>query len=249
MTEAPEPATQEAIGDRYQRETKYHRGRLSGGLDWSRKPETFKTYRDCAVTIPLPAPPMPGQKALWQVLQERRSVRDFSDHPLTLAELSQLLWATQGVSASMGGYLLRTAPSAGALYPIETYLVANNVGDLEAGLYHYYVPEPRLEQLRAGDLRMEVARTALDQPMAAEAAVVFIWTAVVQRSKWKYKQRGYRYIYLDAGHIGENLHLAAVALGLGCCAIGALYDEEVNALLGVDGEEETVVYLSVVGRP
>ncbi len=116
-------------------------------------------------------------------------------------------------------------------------------------MYHYNVSEHCLEQLKEGDYRVTIARAALDQKIAYDANLVFAWTAVVERSKWKYKQRAFRYIYLDAGHIAQTVAMAAVALGLGSCQIAALYDEEVNDLLGVDGIEETAIYLTVVGHP
>jgi SagB-type dehydrogenase family enzyme len=115
-------------------------------------------------------------------------------------------------------------------------------------MYHFNGRENELEQLAEGDFGPDIAASALDQSMAKAAAVVFIWTAVVQRTKWKYRERGYRYLYLDAGHIGQNLYLAATSLGLGCCTIGAFYDDEVNGLIGVDGQRETAVYLGAVGR-
>jgi SagB-type dehydrogenase family enzyme len=158
------------------------------------------------------------------------------------------LWAAQGVTRRAHDIVFRTAPSAGALYPIETYVGAQRVEGLEPGIYHYNVPDHALEQLRLGDLRMQTARAALDQRMVLHADVVFFWTAVFERSKWKYKQRAYRYIYLDAGHIAQNVALAAEALGLGSCQIAALYDDEVNALLDVDGERESIVYMTLVGR-
>jgi len=123
------------------------------------------------------------------------------------------------------------------------------VRSIEPGIYHYDVANHQLEQLSQGDFRAEVAGAALDQRMAADANVVFVWTAVFQRSRWKYRQRAYRYIYLDAGHVAQNLALAAVALDLGSCQIAALYDEEANRLLGVDGVEESTIYMSVVGKP
>ncbi len=159
------------------------------------------------------------------------------------------MWATQGVTASRHGQAFRAAPSAGACYPIDTYVVVNRVEGLEAGLYRYDVEGRRLGRLRTGDLSAAIAAACLDQEMAAEAAVVFAWVAAPARAKGRYRERAYRYVYLDAGHIGQNLHLAATALGLGCCAIGAFFDDEVNALLGVDGLEATAVYLSVVGVP
>jgi SagB-type dehydrogenase family enzyme len=168
---------------------------------------------------------------------------------LDASDLSQLLWASQGITGEVGGFGLRTAPSAGALYPVETYLVIHEVETIDPGVYHYDVEHHQLEQLRIGDFRAQVAHAALDQRMAAQANVVFVWTAVFGRSKWKYKQRAYRYVYLDAGHVAQNLALAAVGLDLGSCQIAALYDEEANELLGVDGVEESTIYMTVVGKP
>jgi SagB-type dehydrogenase family enzyme len=123
------------------------------------------------------------------------------------------------------------------------------VKGVERGIYHYGVLDHELELLQKADFREAVASAALDQGFIAEAAVVFAWTAVFARSKWKYKERAYRYVYLDAGHIAQSVALAAVALGLGSCQIAALYDDEVNAVLGVDGKEESIVYMTAVGRP
>ncbi|MEA2075099.1 MAG: SagB/ThcOx family dehydrogenase [Euryarchaeota archaeon] len=237
---------EEEIGDQFQQETKYHRGRLPAWhLDWASKPETYKRYPS-APTVQLEPPQREGGAPLWGVLRSRRSVRHFKDEPMTKSELSQLLWAAQGITNHESGF--RTAPSAGALYPVETYLVVNSVADVEPGVYHYAVDKHELEQLRAGDFRLSIAQAALDQEMAHHANVVFIWTAVFERSKWKYEQRAYRYVYLDVGHIAQNVALAAVALKLGSCQIGAFYDDEVNALIGVDGVEEGVVYMTAVGK-
>ncbi len=237
------------VGDAFQEETKYERGNLSGGrLDWANKPTTYKRYPSVP-TIPLSEPEAEEGPPLWRVIQERRSERRFQDAPLREADLSQLLWAAQGITAHSRGVDFRAAPSAGALYPVETYLVLNAVAGIEPGIYHYNVTEHALEQLKTGDFRVEIAHAALDQKIAARAGVVFVWTAVFRRSKWKYKQRAYRYIYLDAGHIAQNVALAAVALGLGSCQIGALYDDEANTLLDVDGDEESTIYMTVVGRP
>jgi SagB-type dehydrogenase family enzyme len=165
-----------------------------------------------------------------------------------MQDLAQLLFSTQGVTGKVSGYLLRTAPSAGALYPIETYLAVNRVASLKAGLYHFNIVKNALELLQDSDVSPALCKAALGQTMVMESAVVFIWTAVVARSKWKYGERAYRYIYMDAGHIGQNLYLAAVALGLGCCTIGAFFDDEVNEILNVDGTEETAVYMGVAGK-
>ena len=181
-------------------------------------------------------------------MKRRRSVREFREKPISITDLSQILWASQGITQKMQGIGLRTTPSAGALYPIETYLVINNVSELEAGIYHYTVEAHELEQIKKGDFRNPVARAALDQEVTYYAGVVFVWTAIFNRSKWKYEQRAYRYIYLDAGHIAQNAALSAVALGLGSCQIAALYDEEANGVLGVDGINESTIYMTAVGK-
>ena len=237
------------IGDLFQEETKYERDRLPGGyLDWSNKPETYKQYPD-RLRVALPRPETEGGAPLWSILSQRRSVRDFHARPVADHQLSQLLWAAQGITAEQLGYKFRTVPSAGALYPVETYIVVNDVKKIPQGVYHYSVLEHCLEQLREGDYRVTIARAALDQKIGYDANLVFAWTAVFERCKWKYKQRAYRYVYLDAGHIAQTVAMAAVALGLGSCQIAALYDQEVNDLLGVDGVEESAIYLTVVGNP
>jgi len=217
-------------------------------LDWAGKPAAYKRYPS-APKIPLSTPQVEDGALLWNVLRQRRSVRRFEGGPLQETELSQLLWAAQGITRVNQSLGLRTAPSAGALYPVETYLVVHAVEGIEAGIYHYGVERHELDQLKVGDFQMEIARAALDQEMVAWANVVFVWTAIFERSKWKYKQRAYRYVYLDAGHIAQNVALAAVALGLSSCQIAALYDDEVNALLGVDGADESAIYMTVVGKP
>jgi SagB-type dehydrogenase family enzyme len=235
-------------GLEFQRETKHRRDRLVGrSMDCGRKPETYKEYPDRPSTA-LPEPKRPVS-SLDELLRARRSVRRFSEYPVSLEDLSYLLWAGDGITRREKGYEFRTAPSAGALYPVETYVAVNEVVGLAPGIYHYSVKLHALELIKRGHLGEEVARAALDQAMCASAPVVFIWTAMFERSRWKYGERAYRYVYLDAGHIAQNLALAAVSLGLGSCQIAATFDDEVNELLGVDGEEESVLYLSVVGRP
>ena len=237
------------IGDLFQQETKYIRGKLSGRpLLWHAKPKTYKQYPK-APKIDLGGPPTEGGAPLWTAIRNRRSVRNFKDKPLSKQDLSQLLWATQGITKKEMDFAFRACPSAGALYPVETYLVLNNVEGIDPGIYHYRVLDHNVEQLQQGNFRLEIAQAALDQDMAYSANAVFVWTAVFARAKWKYEQRAYRYVYLDAGHIAQNLALAAVGLNLGTCQIAALYDEEVNSLLQIDGEKESVLYMSVVGHP
>jgi len=237
-TDAPEHLP---VGERYQRATRYYRSQ--GGTSAPGDAPAAEGI------VTLPPPATVAGEGLWATIQQRRSVRDFLDTPLTQAQLSQLLWATQGITARRRGSAFRAAPSAGACYPIETYLVVNRVEGVEAGLYHYNVRDATLGRRRAVDLGRAIADACLGQEMCEQAAVVFAWTADPARSKRRYHERAYRYIYMDAGHIGENLHLAATAMGLGCCAIGAFFDMEVNAVLGVHGDEEFAVYLSAIGVP
>lgn len=237
------------IGDEFQKKTKHSRERLLGGyLDWSNKPETYKNYpsaKKISLSRVFPAESL----SVIEVLQRRRSVRSFLSKSLSLDDLSFLLWASTGVQRSERGYEFRTVPSAGALYPVETYLIVNNVDDLEKALYHYNIEVHALEELKTGDFGGKMVHAALEQKMCINAQLVLIWTAVFERSKWKYAQRAYRYVYLEAGHMAQNLAVAAAGIGLGSCQIGAFFDDEVNQILGVDGEEESAIYLSVIGHP
>jgi len=246
-----ETGEKQPIGERFQAETKYSPETIGGhSLDWEHKPERYKSYPESIRKLKLPEFQFSKDADLWDVFQRRRSIRNYSPAPpLELKTLSALLWATQGITAQNGDYQLRSAPSAGALYPIETYLMVRAVDGLEPGIYHFRPFAYDLEFIKPGDFSRALAQSALGQGMVARAQVTFIWTAIVERSKWKYRQRAYRYIYLDAGHIAQNLYLAGTALGLGVCAIGALFDDSVNALIGVDGGKETVVYMASAGRP
>jgi SagB-type dehydrogenase family enzyme len=236
------------VGDLFQERTSYERHRIPGRrLDWDTKPDTYKRY-PTAARVPLSKPQLTGGLSLWATLSARRSERRFRGGPISEAEMSQLLWAAQGVTHRRGSYAFRTSPSAGALYPVETYLVVHAVENVEPGVYHYAVAHHALEQLRVGDFRAAAARCALDQGIAGRASVLFMWSAVFARSKWKYGQRAFRYVYLDAGHIAQNVALAAVALGMGSCQIAALYDGEANDLLQIDGEQESTLYMTAVGR-
>jgi SagB-type dehydrogenase family enzyme len=236
-------------GDLFQEKTKYFRGKLGGGpLLWRSAPETYKRYPKTP-KFELNPPSKEGGMPLWEAINHRRSIRNFSNRPMTKNTLSQLLWAAQGITHKAIGFEFRAVPSAGALYPVETYLIVNNVEGIEQGVYHFGVENHELEQLAVGDFREAIALAALDQDMAYSACVVFVWTAVFARSKWKYDQRAYRYVYLDAGHIAQNLALAAVSSSMGTCQVGALYDDEVNSIISVDGEEESVLYMTAVGYP
>ena len=186
---------------------------------------------------------------LRTLIEGRRSVRHYAPHPLSLAELSYLLWCTQGVLTANSSATLRTVPSAGARHAFETYLLVNRVEGLTPRLYRFIAGEHVL-QPRPGTegIAPALAHACLDQDMLETCAVAFIWVAVPARMTWRYSQRGYRYLHLDAGHVCQNLYLAAESLGCGACAIAAFDDDAVNGVLGVDGEEQFAIYLATVGR-
>jgi len=241
---------EKGIGDRYHEETSYSRKKRFGykaqRLDMT---EPFKTYPNAEkVSLGEPNISNSKRKSLLDALSNRRSIRDYVNKPISMDELSLLLWAIQGVTAKMGPYALRTAPSAGALYPVETYILVNNVSDLEPGVYHYNILQHCLELLKKGNFGTDISNAALGQEMLEQAGIVLIWTGIIGRSKWKYGERVYRYIYMDAGHICQNAYLAAEAMDLGCCSVGAFFDDEVNFIVGVDGKEEIAVYLCGIGK-
>jgi SagB-type dehydrogenase family enzyme len=239
----------EGIGDLYHRETKYRRESMPrGGLDWAHQPPPYKEFAHPLNRFPIRPLDQKSGKSLWDAVAQRRSIRDFSEESVTFGELSQMIWATQGITLKVQGFDFRASPSAGALYPIETYLVANRVEEIPSALYHYDVREAQLTLLREGRFGAELSQAGLGQEMLEEAACVFVWTAIIGRSKWKYRERGYRYIYMDVGHIGQTLYLAATALDLGCCTVGAFFDEEVDHVIGADGKNEVSIYLGAVGH-
>ena len=181
-----------------------------------------------------------------KAIANRRSLRDFSGETMSLAELSHLLYYSSGITDKRHG--LRAAPSAGATYPIEVYAIVNNVEGLTKGIYHYLIASHELELTREGDFRNEMSRAALGEMMFRQANVIFALSAVLQRTQRHYRERAQRYIYFEAGHIAQNTYLAATSLGLGACAIGAFRDDEFNHLLGLDGRNESVLYLILAGK-
>jgi SagB-type dehydrogenase family enzyme len=237
---------EEGIGARYLAETRYRReGLEKPGRAYPQAP----LYKDYPRAPRVALDPEAGRRAadLWQCVASRRSQRHYQARPLTQAELAALLWATQGVTLAAPNYLFRASPSAGALYPVETYLAVHRVEGLESGIWHLLVPEFSLELLTPGDFRRPLIEAGLGQNFLGGAALAFIWTGVLNRARWKYRERAIRYLFLDAGHICQNLMLAATALGLGVCPVGAFFDGEVEELVKVDGQEEVALYLAAVG--
>ena len=194
--------------------------------------------------IVLPDPITDGTVSLEKTLSLRRSVRNYIQQPLSLEEVSQLLWAGQGINDERG---FRTAPSAGATYPLELFVLVNNVEGLRKGIYHYHVRDHQMEMIDEREIEAELARAALSQSMISEAGIVVVFAAIYERTTNRYNERGIRYIHNEVGHVGQNIHLQAAALNLGTVAIGAYRDEEVEALLNL-GEEYHVLYLMPVGK-
>lgn len=181
---------------------------------------------------------------------QRRTHRLSSDLPLSLEELSYLLWYTRGVrSITPRPFTLRAVPSAGARHPFETYLVINRVTGLKAGLYRFVATRYSLLALdTTPHIREQIYKDCYRQDQIHSGAVTFLWVAVGERMIWRYKHRGYRYLFLDAGHICQNLYLAAVPLGCGVCAMGSFDDPRLNAAMGLDGEKNFVVYIASLGK-
>ncbi|MHC4472871.1 MAG: SagB/ThcOx family dehydrogenase [Planctomycetota bacterium] len=194
--------------------------------------------------VALPAPEKDGRVSVEKALAGRRSVRAYGEGPLTLAEVSQLLWAAQGVTNPRG---FRTAPSAGALYPLEVYLVAANVTGLPAGVYRYRPREHDLTKVLDGDRRAELAAAALRQTAIEDGAAVLVIAAVYERTAKKYGDRAVRYVHMEVGHAAQNVYLQAGALGLGTVMIGAFHDDKVRKVLGM-GEDERPLGIMPVGR-
>ncbi|MFH1141633.1 MAG: SagB/ThcOx family dehydrogenase [Chloroflexota bacterium] len=194
--------------------------------------------------ISLPQPNFRGQVSLGEALLKRRSVREYADRPLTLEEVSQLLWAAQGLTADWGG---RTAPSAGALYPLELYLVAGSISGLPPGVYRYMPQEHSLFKAADGDPRASLAQATLDQAWVKEAAADIVVAAVYERTTRKYGEKGIQYVHIEAGHAAQNLLLQATAMGLGAVPVVAFYDEQVVSILGLP-ENTRPLYILPVGR-
>jgi SagB-type dehydrogenase family enzyme len=242
----------ESIGQEFMRKTRYPYLAPSPESQGATQPPLELPYPAAAHLIDLPEPaeivvPSVDLRAL---IEQRRSVRKYSEQPLTLAELSYLLWCTQGVkSVTQRPVTLRTVPSAGARHAIETYLLLNHIEGLAPGLYRYIALQHALIEVSlAPDINDRLTHGAYDQHQVHESAATFIWVAITPRMTWRYVERGFRYLHLDAGHICQNLYLASESINCGVCAIAAYLDDEINTVLELDGEERFVIYLASVGK-
>lgn len=208
------------------------------------KPEKSNGETKVMEEIKLTQPNLKGKLSLEEVLSKRRSIRDYKNEEISFEDFSQLLWSLQGITDRLNG--LRTAPSAGALYPLEIYAVVGNVKGLKAGVYKYFPFSHSIKKVLDGDKRKDLANSALGQESIIEGAVSFVITAVYSRTTKKYSQRGERYVIMEVGHAAQNLLLQATALDLGAVPIGAFYDNKVKSLLKLDEEEP--LYIIPVGK-
>jgi SagB-type dehydrogenase family enzyme len=198
--------------------------------------------------VPLPPPSRKGIMSLEEAIARRRSIRDFAPESISQAQLSQILWAAQGISNAGGRY--RTVPSAGATYPLEIFVVCggNGIDGIAAGVYQYNVESHSLVQYHKGDVRAELALAALDQEFVYEAPVDIIICVAYSRTLSGYGGRGERYVHAEVGHAGQNIYLQATALGLATVAIGAFHDEQVREVLRLDKQYKPL-YIMPIGKP
>jgi SagB-type dehydrogenase family enzyme len=215
------------------------------------EPHYKEYYR--APLFPLPDVALP-ETSLKDAIESRLSCRKFASDPLTSVQLATVLKAAYGVQGRLylgdSEFLERTVPSGGGLYPLELYLLVQHVADLEPGIYHYSVLQHALEQIEVLQLpRPLVSRLFMGQPYAAAASVIIVFTAVIERSLWKYRNRGYRYILMEAGHAAQNVNLVASALELGSLNLGGFFDSELADLLSLDIDAEVPLYGIAVGAP
>lgn len=195
--------------------------------------------------VQLPQPRFESTTSCEEAILKRRSVRYFKDEPLTMNEVSQLLWAAQGISNEKTNF--RTAPSAGALYPLELYIIVGDVESLKKGVYKYNPKGHHLINIQSGDKRVAICNAALGQSFIKKAAIIIVFTAVYERTTKKYGERGIRYVHIEVGHAAQNVYLQAVSLNLGTVAVGAFHDNEVRKILNLP-EEEHPLYIMPVGR-
>lgn len=228
---------------RYLTESDQMKGLPQPPLEWDWE-------EDRLIDLPAPKELQINELDLTRAIVQRRSVRTYSEEQLSLEELSYLLWCTQGVKEVIPRLVtLRTVPSAGARHAFETFILVNRVQGLEPGLYRFAASQHKLLPVKIGtELAEEITQACLNQRFVAKSAVTFIWAADVYRMAWLYGERGYRYLLLDAGHVCQNLYLAAEAVDCGACAIAAFADDQLNEILSLDGDNAFVVYLAACGK-
>ena len=240
------------IGHMFMERTKYQYAKQSDQMKGVQMPPLQEETDPEKKTIPLPDPRPCNDTGLTvnEALSRRRSVRQYAPISLSMEELSILLWATQGVQSVIpGSGTLRAVPSAGARHAFETFLYINHVDGLNSGLYRYLSLDHQLQDVNLdAKIGQTIREGCMGQSMVLSSGVTFIWTAVPYRMTWRYGERGYRYLHLDAGHVCQNLYLSAETIDCGVCAIAAFEDETMNHILGFDGKTQFVIYIATVGK-
>jgi len=218
-------------------------GSLFLSYTWS--PEVFKPVIYKGIEIELPEPRYDSGISIEEAILKRRSKREYSQEALSMEDVSQLLWAAQGITGPRG--FGRAAPSAGGTYPLEIYVVTGRVEGLEAGVYHYNPKEHSITRIRTGDFREELQEAGLNQKWIGNAAIDLVFTAVYERTTHVYGDRGIRYVHLEAGHAAQNVYLQAVSLNLGAVVVGAFDDKKVIETINATGDE-TPLYIIPIGK-
>jgi SagB-type dehydrogenase family enzyme len=241
---SPDPYPGGDVGLFYHRQSSLGlRSLVSDLVDWGRRPAPYLRVGDAEV-VTLPAVGLSPTMSVAQALEQRRSLREYADRAMTAEELAWVIHGATGITSAQG---YRTAPSAGALYPLETYVAVSRVEGIDPGLYHVDVRGQALEPVRRGSVAGDLMVAGLGQGFLRTAPAVLIITGVFQRSRWKYRDRHYRYVCWEGGHLAQNVYLAAEAAGLGACMVGAFLDGMVNDLMRVDGRREASLGLIALG--
>lgn len=241
-----EQITRNNIGEAFHELTKFHRNYMAPHVANEEREPQYKEYQNVK-QYPLPAPSTKILTSAFEAMIHRRSIRNYSKDDLKMHHLSKILWVAQGITAKVKGAELRAVGSAGALHPLEIYIIVNNVGDMPQGLYHYNVRAHALDLLIQDNFSLGIMNACLGQEFISESAAVIAWTGVFGRATWRYNQRAYRYAYLECGHAMQNASVACQAMDVGCCEIGAFYDDEINLMLGLDTANESVISLMSLG--
>ncbi len=210
----------------------------------SKQIEKKEKIKSELIEIKLPEPIYDSTTSIEQAILNRRSIRSYSNEPLSLKQISQLLWAAQGITSKDGK---RAAPSAGALYPLELYLVTGNFIDLETGLYHYVPEKHSLEKINNDDLRKQLSNAALNQIWISDASALIIFTANYKKTAQRYGDQAEKYVHMEIGHAAENVYLQAVSLNVGTVVIGAFNENKVKSILDLP-EELTPLYIMPIGN-
>jgi SagB-type dehydrogenase family enzyme len=248
QTGQSQASTADSAGAKFHRLTSYGDEGFKGGEPtFGRNVPLYKGYENAPRTK-LPAPAATSL-SVESALENRRSVRSFGERPLAMSELSRIILSANGLTQIRSGVARRTAPSAGALYPMELYIVVSRVDNLAPGIYHFHEPDSTLELIAEGDFDGDIHAAANFQNSVGSSPITLVLAARFDRVTQKYADRGYRYAYMEAGAVMQNVYLQSSALDLGTVTVGAFNDDACNELLGIDGVSEAALWIMPVGRP